>query len=145
MIPDGRIDPSMNDNSRLRAITAQVRSIGLIENIPIVSAMQSNRGGYGKADIGLDDVSDSFASTMKADAIYGITQTPEMKSAGMYTVKLLKTRYGQPKISTVTVGVDTDHQRIYDLKTFDTNDIAVGSNDLPPAPSAQADINMFDF
>ena len=97
MIPDGRVDPNMNDNSRLRAITAQVRSIGMLLNIPIVSAMQSNRGGYGKAEIGLDDVADSYASTMKGDAIFGITQTAEMKAAQMYTVKLLKTRYGMPK------------------------------------------------
>ena len=36
----------------------------------------------------------------------------------MYTVKLLKTRYGQPPSPMVTIGVDIEKQRIYDLKTF---------------------------
>lgn len=146
MIPDGRVDPNMNDNSRLRAITAQVRSIGMLLNIPIVSAMQSNRGGYGKAEIGLDDVADSYASTMKGDAIFGITQTAEMKAAQMYTVKLLKTRYGMPKCPVVTIGVDIEHQRIFDLKTFNDDEVVeIGSNNLPPppAPPGSSDVNGF--
>lgn len=146
MIPDGRVDPNMNDNSRLRAITAQVRSIGMLLNIPIVSAMQSNRGGYGKAEIGLDDVADSYASTMKGDAIFGITQTAEMKAAQMYTVKLLKTRYGMPKCPVVTIGVDIEHQRIFDLKSFnDDEGVEIGSNNLPPppAPPGSSDVNGF--
>ena len=150
MIPDGRVDPNMNDNSRLRAITAQVRSIGLVMNIPIVSAMQSNRGGYGKAEIGLDDVADSYASTMKGDAIFGITQTPEMKAADMYTVKLLKTRYGMPKTPVATIGVDIEHQKIYDLKTFtNNNDDELSDTELlPQAPSpatADGNVNNFDL
>ena len=146
MIPDGRVDPNMNDNSRFRAITAQVRSIGMLLNIPIVSAMQSNRGGYGKAEIGLDDVADSYASTMKGDAIFGITQTAEMKAAQMYTVKLLKTRYGMPKCPVVTIGVDIEHQRIFDLKSFnDDEDVEIGSNNLPPPPASpsSSDVNGF--
>jgi replicative DNA helicase len=145
MVPDGRVDPNMNDNSKLRAIAAQVRSIGLVEQIPIISAMQSNRGGYGKAEIGLDDAADSFGQTMKADAIFGVTQTPEMKAADMYSVKLLKTRYGMPKTPIVTIGVDIEKQKIYDLKTFNNNDIDIGSNSLPEPPSAAPDVNAFDL
>lgn len=153
MIPDGRPNPNENDNSRLRAIAAQVRSIGMVYGIPVVSAAQSNRGGYGKADVGLDDIADSFASTMKSDAIFGVTQTPEMKAAGMYTVKLLKTRYGMPKMPTTTVGVNIEKQRIYDLKSFGTEDGPenLGANniqDVIQQPAVQqtqqdSDVNFF--
>ena len=146
MVPDGRVDPNMNDNSKLRAIAAQVRSIGLVEKIPIISAMQANRGGYGKAEMGLDDAADSFGQTMKADAIFGVTQTPEMKAADMYTVKLLKTRYGMPKSPIVTIGVDIEKQKIYDLKTFNNNDgDDFGSNSLPEPPQPAPDVNVFDL
>lgn len=153
MVPDGRPNPNENDNSRLRAIAAQVRSIGMIYGIPVISAAQSNRGGYGKADVGLDDIADSFASTMKADAIFGITQTPEMKAAGMYTAKLLKTRYGMPKIPTTTIGVNIEKQRIYDLKSFNEENgpQVLGSNDIsetsqptqPTVASIDGDVNFF--
>jgi hypothetical protein len=118
MIPNGRPNVNENDNSKLREICAQVRSIGMEMDIPVLSGLQSNRGGYGKGEIGLDDVADSFASTMKADVIFGVAQTPELKEANMYSIKLLKTRYGQPTCPLVSIGVDIPKQRIYDLKTF---------------------------
>lgn len=146
MIPNGRPNPSENDNSKLREICAQVRSIGMEMNIPVLTAAQSNRGGYGKAELGLDDAADSFGQTMKADVIFGITQTPELKEANMYTVKLLKTRYGQPKSSVVTIGVDTAKQKIYDLKSFDG--APAGSYDPMTEPREkieQSDLNNFEF
>ena len=146
MIPNGRPNPSENDNSKLREICAQVRSIGMEMNIPVLTAAQSNRGGYGKAELGLDDAADSFGQTMKADVIFGITQTPELKEANMYTVKLLKTRYGQPKSSVVTIGVDTAKQKIYDLKSFDG--APAGSCDPMAEPREkieQSDLNNFEF
>lgn len=118
MIPNGRVNPNMNDNSKLLEISSQVRSIGMEMGIPTISGMQSNRGGYGKSEIGLDDAADSFGQTMKADAIFGVTQTPELKSANMYNVKLLKTRYGGNfRGATVTIGVNIEKQKIYDLRT----------------------------
>ena len=146
MIPNGRPNPSENDNSKLREICAQVRSIGMEMNIPVLTAAQSNRGGYGKAELGLDDAADSFGQTMKADVIFGITQTPELKEANMYTVKLLKTRYGQPKSSVVTIGVDTSKQKIYDLKSFDG--VPTGSYDPMAEPREkieESDLNNFEF
>ena len=118
MIPNGRFNSDMNDNSKLRSVCEEVRAIGMDMGIPIISAAQANRGGYGKQEIGLDDAADSFGQTMKADVIFGVTQPPELKTANMYTVKLLKTRYGQPPQPIVTIGVDIEKQRIYDLKTF---------------------------
>jgi hypothetical protein len=118
IIPNGRPNVNENDNSKLREICAQVRSIGMEMDIPVLSAAQSNRGGYSKGEIGLDDAADSFGQTMKADVIFGVTQSPELKEGNMYLVKLLKTRYGQPKCPLATIGVDIGKQRIFDLKTF---------------------------
>lgn len=150
MIPNGRVNQNENDNSKLRDICAQVRSIGMEMGIPVISAAQSNRGGYGKAEIGLDDAADSFGQTMKADAIFGITQTPELKAANMYTVKLLKTRYGSPKSMVVTIGVNIEKQKIYDLKTYSnvTSNTVYGANMVASQPEQQQptdDYNNFEM
>lgn len=149
MIPNGRLNPNENDNSKLRDICAQVRSIGMEMGIPVVSGAQANRGGYGKAEINLDDIADSYGSAMKADLIFGVTQPPDLKEANMYTVKLLKTRYGQPKSSVVTIGVDIEKQRIYDLKTFDK--VPGETDPAAPSPSVargkieESDLNDFEL
>ena len=86
-------------------------------NIPIVSASQTNRGGYNAAEVGLNDIADSFGVTQKADAIISVTQTPEFKDQGIYQLKLLKTRYGNNKEQVATIGVSIEKQRIYDLNS----------------------------
>lgn len=149
MIPNGRVNANENDNSKLRDICAQVRGIGMDMGIPVISAAQSNRGGYGKAEIGLDDAADSFGQTMKADAIFGVTQTPELKAANMYTIKLLKTRYGSQKSTVVTIGVNVEKQKIYDLKTFSniTSNTLYGANAIPETEQQNNtdDINNFEL
>lgn len=117
MIPNGRINPNVNEASILRTVSQQVRAVGQERRIPIVSASQTNRGGYNAAEVGLNDIADSFGVTQKADSIISVTQTPEMKEQGMYQLKLLKTRYGNNKEQVATIGVNIEKQRIYDLNS----------------------------
>ena len=141
MIPNGRPNANENDNSKLREICAQVRSIGMEMDIPVLSAAQSNRGGYGKGEIGLDDAADSFGQTMKADVIFGVTQSPELKEGSMYLVKLLKTRYGQPKCPLATIGVDIGKQRIFDLKTFNNAAVPTQGANIFNQPQEQQSVS----
>ena len=141
MIPNGRPNANENDNSKLREICAQVRSIGMEMDIPVLSAAQSNRGGYGKGEIGLDDAADSFGQTMKADVIFGVTQSPELKEGSMYLVKLLKTRYGQPKCPLATIGVDIGKQRIFDLKTFNNTAVPKQGANIFNQPQEQQPVS----
>ena len=113
MIPNGRINP--NINTILLQVAQQVRSVAQEWSIPIVSAAQTNRGGYNAAEVGLNDIADSFGVNTKADAIIGVTQTPEIKEQGMYSVQLLKTRFGNNKGQVSMIGVDIEKQRIFDL------------------------------
>lgn len=122
MMPNGRVAKDMNDNTRLLLVSMQVRAIATTYHIPIMSAAQVNRGGYGSAEIGLDDVADSFGQTTKADAIFAVTRPPECEKAGLYKVFLAKTRYGITGPMAATIGVDTEKQRIYDLNAQQASD-----------------------
>lgn len=151
MIPNGKPNPNLNSNSLLTLAAQQIRALGMKYGFPVISASQTNRGGYNNAEISLSDAADSFGQNMKADAVFAVTQTPEMKDQGMYQVQLLKTRYGNQRGQLVTIGVDVEKQRIYDLNnsasvaartqnivdTNQTNYQALGSNPFstitPPA------------
>lgn len=151
MIPNGKPNPNLNSNSLLTLAAQQIRALGMKYGFPVISASQTNRGGYNTAEISLSDAADSFGQNMKADAVFAVTQTPEMKDQGMYQVQLLKTRYGNQRGQLVTICVDVEKQRIYDLNNsasvaartqniVDTNPInyqALGSNPFstitPPA------------
>lgn len=116
MIPNGRPNANLNTNTTLQLIAAQTRALAQVHGFPIVSGLQTNRGGNGIAELSLSDVSDSYSSTMKADSIFGVTQPDDMQQQNCYCMKLLKTRYGgKNRGATFLVGVDTERQRIYDV------------------------------
>lgn len=117
MIPNGKPNPNLNSNSLLTLAAQQIRALGMKYGFPVISASQTNRGGYNTAEISLSDAADSFGQNMKADAVFAVTQTAEMKDQGMYNVQLLKTRYGNQRGQFITIGVDVEKQRIFDLNS----------------------------
>lgn len=117
MIPNGKPNPNLNSNSLLTLAAQQIRALGMKYGFPVISASQTNRGGYNTAEISLSDAADSFGQNMKADAVFAVTQTSEMKDQGMYNVQLLKTRYGNQRGQFITIGVDVEKQRIFDLNS----------------------------
>lgn len=119
MIPNGKPNNNMNSNTMLTLAAQQVRALGMKYGFPVISSSQTNRGGYGNAEISLSDAADSFGQNMKADAVFAVTQTPEMKEQGMYSIQLLKTRYGNQRGQIITVMVDIEKQRIKELNAMD--------------------------
>lgn len=115
MVPNGRENPNLNSNTILLRVAAQVRAISMEFGPPIVSGAQTNRGGYESASVKLNDVADSFGSTMKADFILGVAQNAEMKEQNLYALEVEKTRFGNNKNAAATVRVDIAKQRIMDL------------------------------
>lgn len=114
MIPNGKVNENNNSNTTLKLIAEQVRAVAMQTGISIVSGSQTNRGGYGSERIGLNDAADSFSQTMKADAIFGVTQSDTLKEINKYSIDLLKTRYGNNRGSQAVLSVDIDKQRIMD-------------------------------
>lgn len=156
MIPNGRPNPNLNSNTMLLTVAAQIRAIGMKNGIPVISASQTNRGGYGVSEINLSDAADSFGQNMKADAVFGVTQSEEFKEQGMYSVKLLKTRYGNRRGDITSIGVDIEKQRIFDITNFtgnqtvnifetQTNTTHINNTSFANESVSLDDINYSDF
>lgn len=103
------------DNTYLevKRISEEVRSLAVEMVLPIVSAIQTNRGGFGDVEIDLTDISDSIGTAATADVIIGVTQSDDYRDAGKYSWIILKNRYGLNKKKT-TVNVDYYKMRVYD-------------------------------
>lgn len=130
MIPNGRPNPTLNSNTILQKVAAETRgAICTKMGIPIVTALQTNRGGFDSASVDLNDVADSYGSTMKLDAVLAATQDTAMLEQGMYKLKVAKTRLKNNKGTELMIGVNIDKQQIYDLNgTSNTAKVQI----LPP-------------
>ena len=136
MIPNGRPNPTLNSNTILQKVAAETRgAICTKMGIPIVTALQTNRGGFDSASVDLNDVADSYGSTMKLDAVLAATQDTAMLEQGMYKLKVAKTRLKNNKGTELMIGVNIDKQQIYDLNgSSNRPQVQI----LPPTKSTQA-------
>jgi len=121
------------DNTYLevKRVSEEVRALAVELGIPIVLAVQTNRGGFGDAEIDLTDISDSIGTASTADIIIGVTQSDEMRKMGKFSWIILKNRYGLNK-HVFSVNVDYYKMRVTeDSDSPTTNTASSITKDIP--------------
>ena len=115
---------SVNSYSYVKAIAEELRGLAVEFNVPIVSATQTTRSGYGNSDVELTDTSESFGLPATADLMFALISTEELEQLGQIMVKQLKNRYNDPTINKrFIVGIDRAKMRLYDCEQSAQNDI----------------------
>ena len=115
---------SVNSYSYIKAIAEELRGLAVEFNVPIVSATQTTRSGYGSSDVELTDTSESFGLPATADLMFALISTEELESLGQIMVKQLKNRYNDPTVfKRFVVGIDRAKMRLYDCEQSAQEDI----------------------
>ena len=83
----------VNSYTYVKAIAEELRGLAVECNVPIVSATQTTRSGYGNSDPDLTDTSESFGLPATADFMFALISTEELEQQGRIMVKQLKNRY----------------------------------------------------
>lgn len=114
-----RFKPSSNVNSYMmvKSIAEELRGLAVEYNLPIVSATQTTRGGYGNTDVELTDTSESFGLPATADFMFALISTEDLEKMGQLMVKQLKNRYNDPSLhKRFLIGVDRAKMKLFDLE-----------------------------
>ena len=115
---------SVNSYSYIKAIAEELRGLAVEANVPIVSATQTTRSGYGSSDVELTDTSESFGLPATADLMFALISTDELEELGQIMVKQLKNRYNDPTIhKRFIVGIDRAKMRLYDCEQSAQDDV----------------------
>ena len=105
----------VNSYTYVKAIAEELRGLAVEANVPIISATQTTRSGYGSSDIDLTDTSESFGLPATADFMCALISTEDMEAVGQLMVKQLKNRYNDPTSNKrFVVGLDRNKMRLYD-------------------------------
>jgi len=108
----------------VKSIAEELRGLAVEFNVPIVSATQTTRSGYGSSDVELTDTSESFGLPATADLMFALISTEELEELGQILVKQLKNRYNDPTIhKRFVVGIDRAKMRLYDCEQKAQEDI----------------------
>ena len=106
----------VNSYTYVKAIAEELRGLAVESNVPIVSATQTTRSGYGNSDPDLTDTSESFGLPATADFMFALISTEELEQQGRILVKQLKNRYNDPTASRKFIlGIDRSKMRLYDV------------------------------
>ena len=115
---------SINSYSYIKSIAEELRGLAVEAEVPIVSATQTTRSGYGSSDIDLTDTSESFGLPATADLMLALISTEELEQLGQIMVKQLKNRYNDISINKrFIVGIDRAKMRLYDCEQTAQSDI----------------------
>ena len=119
-----RGNSSVNSYSYIKAIAEELRGLAVEANVPIVSATQTTRSGFGSSDVELTDTSESFGLPATADLMFALISTDELEELGQIMVKQLKNRYNDPTIhKRFIVGIDRAKMRLYDCEQSAQDDV----------------------
>jgi len=115
---------SVNSYSYIKAIAEELRGLAVEFNVPIMSATQTTRSGYGNSDVELTDTSESFGLPATADLMFALISTEELEQLGQIMVKQLKNRYNDPTVfKRFVLGIDRAKMRLYDCEQSAQNNI----------------------
>lgn len=108
---------NINSYTLVKAIAEELRGMAVENNVPILSATQTTRGGYGNTDVELTDTSESFGLPATVDFMFALITTEELEQMNQLMVKQLKNRYNDPTINKrFVIGIDRAKMKLYDLE-----------------------------
>jgi len=115
---------SVNSYTYVKAIAEELRGLAVEFNVPIWSATQTTRSGFGNSDVGLEDTSESFGLPATADLFLALIQTEELEELNQIMVKQLKNRHGDIAVNKrFVIGIDKPKMKWYDAEDSAQEDI----------------------
>jgi hypothetical protein len=115
---------NINSYTVIKSIAEELRGLAVEFNVPIISATQTTRSGFGSSDPELTDTSESFGLPATADFMFALISTEELEDLGQILVKQLKNRYNDPTMyKRFVVGIDRAKMRLYDVEQSAQKDI----------------------
>ncbi len=119
-----RGNANVNSYSYIKSIAEELRGLAVEANVPIVSATQTTRSGFGSSDVDLTDTSESFGLPATADLMFALISTEDLEGLNQILVKQLKNRYNDPTIfKRFVVGIDRAKMRLYDCEQNAQDDL----------------------
>lgn len=106
-----------NSYTIVKNIAEELRGLAMEFDIPLVSATQANRSGFGNSDIDLTNTSESIGLPATADAMFALISSEELQSMGQLMIKQLKNRWGDISYyKRFVVGIDRSKMKLYNLE-----------------------------
>ena len=135
----------VNSYTYVKSIAEELRGLACEHDVPIVSATQTTRSGYGSTDVELTDTSESFGLPATADLMFALISTEELEQSGRIMVKQLKNRYNDAASNRrFTVGIDRSKMKLYNVEDDSIQDVTVSEDTMDTLEDVSKRQNRLD-
>jgi len=111
-----KMSANLGPYSFVKAVTEEVRGLAVENDIPVISATQLNREGYGSSDPGMEHIAESFGTAATGDLIAVIIVNDELAGMNQIMFKQIKNRFDDFRSNKVfIVGRDLAKMRLYNV------------------------------
>lgn len=112
-----KMGSNVNSYTYIKAVAEELRGLAVEFCIPIVSATQTTRSGFGNSDVDITDTSESFALPATVDFMLALVTSEELEGMGQIMAKQLKNRYTDlGKCKRFVIGIDRTKMKLYDVE-----------------------------
>ena len=123
----------VNSYTYVKAIAEELRGLAVEFDLPIISATQTTRSGFGSTDVDLTDTSESFGLPATADFMFALISSEELEAQNQIMVKQLKNRYNDPTMyRRFVVGIDRAMMKLYDVEQGKDSEAEAKDVDFTP-------------
>ena len=143
---------SVNSYTMVKSIAEELRGLAVEFNVPLVSATQTTRSGYGSSDVDLTDTSESFGLPATADLMFALISTEELEEQNQIMVKQLKNRCYDPTLNKrFVVGIDRAKMRLYNVEQeaqnniMDSGQVVLNQETVKALTQSKTKFNDFKF
>jgi hypothetical protein len=122
---------NVNSYTMIKSIAEELRGLAMEFNVPVMSATQTTRSGYGNSDVEITDTSESFGLPATADFMFALISTEDLEKLGQLMVKQLKNRWGSidtPK--RFIIGIDRSKMKLFDAEESAQDGLTGGTKQI---------------
>lgn len=132
-----RVKPGVaNSYTYIKAIAEELRGLAVEHNVPLWTATQLTRGGYGSTDPDMTDTAESFGLPATADLFLAAITNEQLEQLHQLMFKQLKNRYNDPSMNKrFIIGVDRSKMKLYDVEQSAQNIVDSGQEEDVPKPT----------
>jgi replicative DNA helicase len=108
---------SMGTYNIIKMVAEELRGLAVDYNVPVITATQTNRGGFTSTDLGLEDTAESFGLPATADFMIALSEDEELRLMNQIQAKQLKNRFRDVnKDRKFIMGVTKSKMRFNDIE-----------------------------
>ncbi len=123
----------VNSYTYIKTIAEELRGLAVEFDLPIITATQLTRQGFGSSDPNMDDTAESFGLPATADSMFALVSNEDLYAQQQIMVKQLKNRYtDKNKMTRFLIGADYPKMRFYDLEESAQRGILNGPKEDKP-------------